>query len=71
MRIVAVKRAADLHRALHRRFRGRVKYQRHPVACRDFKQTTRRVGALKLLGPANDPVLFLNRRVLRVYRKLR
>ncbi len=63
--------AADLHRALHRRFRIGVKYQRHPVASWDPNQTARGFGSLKLLGGANNPVQFLNRRVLVVNRKLR
>src|SRR6202035_5640695 len=63
--------AADLHRALRRRFRTHVKYQRHPVAGRDFKQTARGFGSLKLLGGGNDPGQFLNRRVLVANRKLR
>ena len=66
-----LERAADLHRALRRRFRTGVKYQRHPVAGRDFNQTARGFGSLKLLGRANNPVQFLNRRVLVVNRKLR
>src|SRR4029077_16263737 len=63
--------AADLHGALHRRFRTRVKGQRHPVAGGDPSQTARSFGSLKLLGRANNPVQFLNRRVLVVNRKLR
>src|SRR4029077_11269217 len=66
-----LERAADLHRALRRRFWARVKYQRHPVAGWDPNQTARSFGSLKLLGCANDPVQFLNRRVLVVNRKLR
>src|ERR1043165_5713942 len=34
------ERAADLHRALHRRFRTRVKNQRNAVARRNFNQAT-------------------------------
>src|SRR6266481_7567554 len=63
--------AADLHRALRRRFRARVKCQRHTVAGWDPSQTARGVGSLKLLGRANNPVQFLNRRVLVANRKLR
>ena len=63
--------AADLHRALRRRFRTGVKCQRHPVAGWDPSQTARSVGSLKLLGGANDPVQLLNRRVLVANRKLR
>ena len=51
-----LERAADLHRALRRRFRTRVKYQRHPIAGRDFKQTACGFGSLKLLGRANNLV---------------
>jgi len=36
-----LERAADLHRALHRRFRAGVKDQGHSVAGRDLKQTAR------------------------------
>ena len=68
---VFLERAADLHCALRRRFRAGVKYQRHPVAGRDFKQTARGFGSLKLLGGANDLVQFLNRCVLVANRKLR
>jgi hypothetical protein len=66
-----LEHAADLHRALRRRFWADVKHQRHAVARRDFKQTARSFGSLKLFGGANDPVQFLNRRVLVVNRKLR
>ena len=66
-----LERAADLHRALHRRFRTGVKDQRHPVAGWDSNQTVRGFGSLKLLGGANNLVQFLNRRVLVVNRKLR
>src|SRR5512140_2793111 len=44
-----LERAADLHRALRRRFRTRVKYQRYAVAGRDFKQAARGFASLKLL----------------------
>ena len=50
-----LERAADLHRALRRRFRTRVKCQRHPVAGWDPSQTARSFGSLKLLGGANNP----------------
>src|SRR6266480_3059550 len=40
-----LERMADLNRALRRRFRARVKDQRHPVAGRDFKQTARGFGS--------------------------
>src|SRR5438034_804494 len=63
--------AADLHRGLHRRFRTRVKFQRHPVAGWDPSQTARSFGLLKLHGRANNPLQFLNRRVLVANRKLR
>jgi hypothetical protein len=63
--------AADLHRALHRRFRTRVKCQRHTVTGWDPGQTARSFGSLKLLGCANNPVQFLNRRVLVANRKFR
>src|SRR5438552_6277334 len=63
--------AADLHRALRRRFRTRVKCQRHPVASWDPGQTARGFGSLKLLGRANNPLQFLNRPVLVANRKLR
>ena len=66
-----LERAADLHRALHRRFRTGVKDQHHPVASWDPNQTVRGFGSLKLFGGANNPVQFLNRRVLLVNRKLR
>ena len=51
-----LQRAADLHRALRRRFRTRVKHQRHPVAGWDFNQAARGFGSLKLLGRANNLV---------------
>ena len=51
-----LERAADLHGALRGCFRTRVKYQHHPVASRDFKQTPRGFGSLKLLGRANNLV---------------
>ena len=51
-----LERAADLHRALRRRFRTGVKDQRHPVAGWDLNQTTRGFGSLKLLGRANNLV---------------
>src|SRR5512132_1621220 len=63
--------AADLHRALRRRFRIGVKDQHHPVASWDPSQTARGFGSLKLFGGANNPVQFLNRRVLIVNRKFR
>ena len=63
--------AADLHRALRRRFWTRVKCQRHPVAGWDPGQTARGFGSLKLLGRANNPVQFFNRRVLVANRKFR
>src|SRR5213593_3282822 len=66
-----LQRAADLHRALRRRFRTRVKCQRHSVASWTPSQTARSFGSLKLLGRANNPVQFLNRRVLVANRKLR
>ena len=66
-----LKRAADLHRALRGRFWTRVKDQHHPVASWDPNQTVRGFGSLKLFGGANNPVQFLNRRVLVVNRKLR
>jgi hypothetical protein len=66
-----LERAADLHRALHRRFRIGVKDQHHPIASWDPNQTVRGFGLLKLFGGANNPVQFLNRRVLVVNRKLR
>ena len=66
-----LERAADLHRALHRRFRIGVKDQHHPIASWDPNQTVRGSGSLKLLGPADDPVWFLNCRVLAANRKLR
>ena len=49
----------------------RVKDQHHPVASWDPNQTVRGFGSLKLFGGANNPVQFLNRRVLVVNRKLR
>ena len=51
-----LKRAADLHRTLRGCLRTRVKNQRHPIAGRDFKQTVRGLGPLKLFGRANNPV---------------
>src|SRR5437762_12225506 len=66
-----LERAADLHSTLRRRFRIGVKNQHHPVASWDPNQTVRGFGSLKLLGHANNPVQFLNRRVLVVNRKLR
>jgi len=49
-----LERTADLHRALRRRFRTRVKYQRHPVAGGDLNQTIGRLSLLKLLRRTND-----------------
>ena len=66
-----LERAADLHRALRGRFWTRVKDQHHPVASWDPNQTVRGFGSLKLFGGANNPVQFLNRRMLVVNRKLR
>jgi hypothetical protein len=66
-----LERAADLHRALHRRFGIGVKDQHHPIASWDPNQTVRSFGSLKLFGGANNPVQFLNRSVLVVNRKLR
>src|SRR5262249_7186801 len=66
-----LERAADVHCALHWRFRTGVKYQRHAVARRDFKQATPGFGTLKLFGRADNLVQFLNRRVLIVNRKPR
>src|SRR5439155_402346 len=63
--------AADFHRALCRPFRTRVKYQRHSIPGRDFKQTARGFGSLKLFGRANDLGQLINHRVLVVNRKLR
>src|SRR5258708_14574922 len=63
--------AAELQRALHRFFWIGVKDQQHPIASWDSNQTARSFGSLKLLGGANDPVQFLNRRLLFVNRKLR
>jgi hypothetical protein len=63
------ERAADLHRALRRRFRIGVKDQHHSVASWDPNQTVRGFGSLKLFGGANNPVQFLNRRVLLINRK--
>jgi len=51
-----LERVANLHRALRRRFGTSVKDQRHPVAGRDFKQTARGFGVLKLLRSPNNPV---------------
>jgi hypothetical protein len=65
------ERAANLHRTLHGRFRIGVKDQHHPIASWDPNQTVRSFGSLKLFGGANNPVQFLNRRVLVVNRKLR
>jgi hypothetical protein len=62
--------AADLHRALHRRFRIGVKDQHHPIASWDPNQTVRGFGSLKLFGGANNSVQFLNRRVLLINRGL-
>jgi hypothetical protein len=64
-----LERAADLHCALRRRFWTRVKDQHHPVAGWDPNQTVRGFGSLKLFGGANNPVQFLNRRVLLSNRK--
>src|SRR5438128_9242921 len=66
-----LNRAANLHCALRGCFRTCVEDQRYAVARRDFKQAARGFGSLKLFGGANDPVQFLNRRVLVVNRKLR
>ena len=49
-----LERAADLHRALRRRFRIGVKDQHHPVASWDPNQTVRGFGSLKLLGGTNN-----------------
>ena len=53
---VVLECTADLHRASRRRFRTGVKDQRHTIAGRDFKQTARGFGSLKLLGRANNLV---------------
>src|SRR5437660_3836721 len=66
-----LNRAANLHRALHRRFRTRVKYQCHPVARRDFKQTARRFRSLKLIGRANNLNQLIDGCVLLINGKLR
>ena len=66
-----LEHAADLHRALRRRFRIGVKDQHHPIARWDPNQTVRGFGSLKLFAGANNPVQLLNRRVLVVNRKLR
>ena len=63
-----IERPADLHRALRRRFGISVKDQHHPVASWDPNQTVLGFGSLKLLGGANNPVQFLDRRVLVVNR---
>src|SRR2546430_485049 len=63
--------ATDLHRALHRRFRTRVKCQRHPVAGWDPSQTARSFGSLKFLGRANNLRQLIDSCVLLVNRKLR
>src|SRR5437899_6542458 len=63
--------ATNLHRALRRLVRARVKCQRHSVAGWNPSQTARSFGSLKFLGRANNPVQFLNPRVLLVNRKLR
>src|SRR4029077_19348914 len=63
--------AAYLHRAFGRRFRTRVKCQRHTVAGWDPSQTARGGGSLKLLGGAEKPGYLFNRRVLLANRKLR
>ena len=68
---VFLESATNFDRALRGRFRTGVKYQRHPVTRRDFKQTVRGFGSLKLLGRANKLVSFVNRRVLVVNRKFR
>ena len=49
-----LERAADLNRALRRRFGTGVKDQRHAVAGWDFSQAARGFGSLELLGAAND-----------------
>jgi hypothetical protein len=66
-----LERAADLHRAVRRRFWTRVKDQHHPIASWDPNQTVSGFGSLKLFGDANNPVQFLNRRMLVINRKLR
>jgi hypothetical protein len=48
--------AADLHRALRRRFRIGVKDQHHPIASWDPSQTARSFGSSKLLGRSNNSV---------------
>ena len=53
---VFLESATNFDRALRGRFRTGVKYQRHPVTGRDFKQTVRGFGSLKLLGRANKLV---------------
>jgi hypothetical protein len=59
---------AKMHRG-HRRFGISVKDQHHPIASWDPNQTVRGFGSLKLFGDANNPVQFLNRRVLLINRK--
>ena len=66
-----LERDADFRRALCWRLRARVKDKCHPVAGWDSEQTACSFGSLKLLGRANNPGQFLNRRVLVVNRKLR
>src|SRR5207237_8555007 len=69
--MMLLERAASLHRALRGRLWTRVKDQHPPVAGWHPNQTARSFGSLKLFGGANNPVQFLNRRVLVVNRKLR
>ena len=51
-----LERAADLHGALRGCLRTCVEDQRYAVARRDFKQTARSFGSLKLFGRANNLV---------------
>src|SRR5215813_9929614 len=68
---MVLQRAANLLRAVRRRFRIRVKHQRHPIAGWDPDQSARSFGTLKFPGPANDLVQSVNCRVLTADRKLR
>jgi hypothetical protein len=66
-----LQRSANLERTPGRFFRTMEENQRYSIASWDPYQTVRGFGSLKLFGGANNPVQFLNRRVLVVNRKLR
>ena len=53
---MVLERAADLQRAVRRRFGTGIKDQSHSITSRDLEQAARGFGALKLVGDADDLV---------------